>query len=92
MTTACIQIGNSDDKLTQREWADFCKKLRVVCELHGEVHFAAPAPGDAPWQNYCIVVAGENAEIAQLKNEVRTLRGAFKQESAAWVEGVSDFV
>lgn len=47
-----IQIGNSDDRLTQKEWARFVMELRdllhnSVLQIHGEWY----AKADEPWQN-----------------------------------------
>lgn len=50
-----IQIGNSDNKLTQQEWANFVKDMRGLLRAYGrgtlQVHgewFSLP---DQPWQN-----------------------------------------
>ena len=32
MTTICIQIGNTDNKLTQQEWSEYCRAVRGICE------------------------------------------------------------
>lgn len=37
MNTICIQIGNSDDKLTQKEWSDFVKEIQACCVRLREV-------------------------------------------------------
>ena len=44
--TVTIQIGNSDNKLTQEEWADFVSAVsNAVSESEARVHFFAPSPG-----------------------------------------------
>lgn len=54
-----ISIGNSDDKLTQREWSEMVTDMRDILDwpgvqLHGE-WFSRP---DSPWQNanWCVEV------------------------------------
>jgi len=57
-----IQIGNSDDRLTQRQWAKFVGDMRTLLtvawrgrlQVHGE-WFSGP---DQPWQNanWCVEI------------------------------------
>lgn len=42
MKTATIQIGNSDDKLTQSEWSDFVSAIKDAVQRFSErIHFLA---------------------------------------------------
>lgn len=81
-----VSIGNSDDKLTQREWATFweftCAAVhRWAAQVHGE-WLSAPAD---PYQNacWCIEIDDETAELT-LKPELIHLAGEFRQDSIAW--------
>lgn len=57
MDTITIQIGNSDNKLSQMEWSAFIKDVvEVVESLASVVHFYGTSLGDAPWQNAAWVV------------------------------------
>jgi hypothetical protein len=55
MPTFYVTIGNSDDKLSQAQWAEFAHEfvetIRIQAdEIHG-VWWSAP---DTPWQNCCV--------------------------------------
>lgn len=85
---AVIQIGNSDDKLTQAEWAEFVENVR--CILKGkciETYFFAPSPGDKPWQNACWVVSVLEKDVEWLRLELVAARKKYKQDSVAVVLG-----
>lgn len=89
--TVTIQIGNSEDRLTQKEWSSFVRHtdhlIRADCK---EIFFAGPSPSDAPWQNYCWVV--EPYDPDALREDLTAIRMEFKQHSAAWTEGETRFI
>jgi hypothetical protein len=85
--TVYVTIGNSDDKLTQREWASFCDEVftlinETAVEIHGQ-WFSAP---DSPYQNACICAVVESYDVMDLRTELGELRAKFRQESVAWAE------
>jgi hypothetical protein len=92
MKTVTIQIGNSDDKLTQTEWAAYVLMMRTNILQHcTAVHFfGAPANWER-WQNVAWVVVCEDAKLAALKAAVTDARSTFNQDSAAWTEGETQF-
>ena len=90
MTTICIQIGNTDNKLTQQEWSEYCRAIRGICEAYGVVHFAGGSPTDAAWQNYCVCVETDN-HIA-LRMLIAKRRALHQQKSVAWLQGDTEFV
>jgi hypothetical protein len=86
----CIQVGNSDNRLTQSQWRDFCNdihKLIQFCE--GHIHFSAPSVGWADWQNACWVfeLPEDNSYLSFLKFRIKDIRELYKQESIAWFCG-----
>ena len=88
-----LQIGNSDDKLTQREWAAFVEDIaHEINVLAKHVHFCGFSPGDAPWQNACWVFELEADRENELKARVTEHRSRFKQDPVAWTEGRTAFV
>lgn len=93
MKTITIQVGNSDDKLTQREWSDFLRAIAQAIETHApETHFFATSAGDRPWQNACWVIAATNEQAELILAGVVRARLAYGQDSAAWTEGTTLFV
>lgn len=93
MSTVTIQIGNSDNKLTQGEWAHFVAEVgQVVNEYVFRTHFKGGSDWDAPWQNACWVceVNGDNVEA--LKEWIGVRRRNYKQDSVAMTFGETEFV
>ena len=86
----CIQIGNSDNKLLQDEWSNYCKMVLYLSECYGTVHFSGGSAIDAPWQNYCVCLYTE--EPLLLKGEIEHCRKIFRQDSVAWLQGHVEFV
>jgi hypothetical protein len=93
-----ISIGNSDDKLTQRRWADFVAEVGSVIARAGQIHGSWYSASDAPWQNacWCVEIAEATTPPAagyfpmflrtSLKNELRGLAQIYAQDSIAWAE------
>lgn len=93
MKTITIQIGNSDDKLTQKEWSAFCEKVEDLINHDAEhCHFTGYSAGDAPWQNACYVVEVSPARLPIFKECLKLLRSGYDQDSIAWTEGITEFV
>lgn len=96
MKTITVQIGNSDDKLTQKEWGAFVADTRETIERFArEVHFFGAPSNYAMWQNaaWVFTVDDDYIElIASLKKELADIREHYQQESIAWTEGQTVFV
>ncbi len=87
MITAYVSAGNSDDKLSQADWAAFVQQVRLALsgrarETHGE-WYSLP---DQPYQNACFCVVFADADVPLVKQELAKLREAWGQESVAWAE------
>lgn len=89
-TAILIQIGNSDDKLSQTQWSSFCHSLLDLCESYGDVHFSGGSDPTAPWQNYAVMV--ESHRPGTLKMEIGLLRYRWGQDSIAWLDGQTQFI
>jgi len=92
LKTIALQIGNSDNKLTQVEWANFV--IDIANLLEGDpttqIHFFGGPTTWECWQNVAwIFVTGNPMELCQ---EVKRIRTKYKQDSAAWTEGSTAFV
>lgn len=93
MSTAVIQIGNSDDKLTQGEWSQFCGEVAgMVGRLSEEIHFAGASLGTQPWQNACWVFTPRPRVGSKIDRELTELAKVYRQDSIALTVGVTEFV
>ena len=93
MITAVIQIGNSDNKLTQNEWAHFAESMRQgIARFVHRIHFQGGSDWDAPWQNACWVCEVPTHHIDGLKQVVAKCRESYNQDSAAITFGTTEFV
>jgi|GEM_PF-1614689 len=94
MKTITLCIGNSDDKLTQKEWATFIKEIENLlgCGTNDNVQFSGFSSPDAPWQNACYVFGLEEIEIDYFKDRMRIILRSYDQDSAAIAIGDVEFV
>ena len=92
--TVTIQIGNTDNKLTQSQWADFCNQIHSEITISGgNIHFSAPSVGWADWQNAAWVFEIENdPRMPLLKQSISELGKINLQDSVAWTEGTTEFI
>ena len=99
MKTLTIQIGNTDNRLTQQEWADYVREISQFLQgTTSSVHFSGGSPAEAPWQNYCWVCGLEEL-IWHLEHHdevlLTTLSGIgkkYNQDSVAVTIGETQFV
>jgi hypothetical protein len=100
VTTIVIAIGNSDDKLTQREWAELIQHFEDWIDYYQEsvpftVHgrwFSAP---DAPWQNAAWSIAWPDDQITIVRSFKRALRDVlakYRQDTMAWTTGNTELI
>lgn len=102
MKSIALLIGNSDNKLTQREWMFFCGEIKRAIAYYiwhnntpkgrGKIHFSAPSIGWKEWQNACWVFEIEESEIEKLKTRITEIRKSKYQDSVAWIEGETFFL
>ena len=85
-----ISIGNSDDQLTQADWAAFCIEVRSEARALGHVHGSWYSPPDSPWQNACWCLelaghgdAGTSETLAELRTVLSRIARRYRQESIA---------
>lgn len=91
--TIVIQIGNTDDKLKQSEWAYFNKLLReIVFENSNTVHFVGFSPNSDPYQNAAYIANCDIFQIEVIKNKLIHLRKLFNQDSIAIQVGQTIFI
>lgn len=88
MKTITVQIGNSDDKLSQARWVQLVQRVSGVLNSYCETtHFFGASMPFATWQNACWVVECPSIEIVDLKNALAGVGKQFEQNAIAWTEG-----
>ena len=93
MKTVTIQIGNTDDKLTQKEWSRYVREMegQIHYRAH-QIHFAARSDGAETWQNAAWVFTIDSHEVSPLRDDLMAVRLYYRQDSIAWTEGETQFV
>ncbi|QDT41032.1 hypothetical protein Pan241w_10910 [Gimesia alba] len=87
-----IQIGNSDDKLTQKEWSQFVAKLSEILEAYClPIHFSGTSFSGDPWQNACWVMELPLIERSNVAGDLEKLASEFRQDSIAVMIGRFEF-
>lgn len=92
IATVTVQIGNSDNKLTQERWSGFTNAFRrLLDETGATIHFFGFSASDAPWQNCCAVIE-EPVNLARFEDDLAGLASFFDQDSIALTAGKTQFV
>ena len=101
MTTVVVQIGNSDDKLTQQEWSHFCDYVDEYIHLYAsKIYFSGYSDPKEEWQNAAWIFEIPYNQFHRPTSEEKLslwegLEKAckwFKQDSIAWTEGTTEFI
>lgn len=88
--TYVVQIGNSDDKLGQREWSQFRGETGdlITGLLANRVYFAGYSLSNSMWQNACWVFdPKEGMDVEKLKGELRDVCRRYRQDAIALTVG-----
>jgi hypothetical protein len=95
MQTVLISAGNSDDKMTQREWSAMCTELISIAHAFGVRYlgdwYSAPA---APYQNMCVAfdMSAAPHAIDGLYVVLEPVREKYRQDAIAVLAGTTTFV
>jgi hypothetical protein len=95
MTTLTLQIGNTDNKLSQQEWHNFVNEVEKTLFGLGvlQCHFNGDSPGRAPWQNHCWVVDIHWETRERMFREFMTrILAEYRQDSMAITLGITEFL
>ncbi len=93
MTSIYITIGNSDDKLTQAEWAAFhMRSHEQIHEYASHIHGVWTSGSTSMWQNACWCVEVHRGVMPTLKNHLTRLAREYRQDSIAWAEADVEFL
>jgi hypothetical protein len=100
VTTVYISIGNSDDKLTQLEWAQFVdevdRAVSAAVKYEGnQVHGRWYSLPTEPWQNACWCVQFHD-ELAHVMRDLRqglaVIARWHRQDSITWAVAETEFI
>lgn len=93
MKTISIQIGNSDDKLSQIEWAMFVEQAERIISKHSTIiHFFGGSSNWLRWQNAAWVFECKEGNVPLLKEDFVALRKRYKQDAIGYLEGETVFL
>ena len=100
MTTIYVAIGNSDNRLTQQQWSGYHDAVDTsirerVSHYNETIYGAWVSPSAAPFQNACwaFSLPPENRVAREaLRDRLRILAAAFRQDSIAWSEAEVEFL
>lgn len=88
-----VQAGNSDNKLTQQDWAAFVRSLdRILVAYERDRHFFGGPPTHAPWQNVCWVCDIDELRLVGLLRDLKFCREQHQQDSVCVLAGAPVFV
>jgi hypothetical protein len=91
--TLIVQIGNSDDKLSQKDWSRFGSEVdALIQDFAAEVYFSGHSHGLAAWQNYCWVFTAHQEGSLRILEELRGLAASYGQDSIAVTIGHTEFI
>lgn len=96
--TITIQIGNSDNKLTQQEWSNFILDvtnmihLSIIATNNPSIHFSGGSEASKPWQNYCWVFNANKSTTEKIIASLEQIRQMYRQDSVALTIGETKFI
>jgi hypothetical protein len=91
--TVYISAGNSDDRLTQRRWAELTWNIHSELEGRGRFHGEWASDPVSEYQNACWCVEFDNGETASLaRSLIANLGRQFSQDKITWAVARTDFI
>ena len=83
--TVYVSVGNSDDKLSQKRWAELLEYVNAAIwahadQIHGE-WFSSPT---APFQNACVCFEISEQSAEDLRDFLAAYADRYGQDSIAW--------
>lgn len=92
--TVHIAIGNSDNRLTQQQWAAYWYEVdRLVQFTAPHIHGAWLSASASPYQNACWgFELGTGNLRGRMQDVLREIAGRYGQDSIAWNESDTEFL
>lgn len=93
MKTCVIAIGNTDNKLTQQQWAAYCADMEDFVDRYGTHTFAKTyAVSNSQYQNAVYVFSAEDDTVPFIRSRLSTAALSYGQESIALMVGDTEMV
>lgn len=93
ITAVTVQIGNSDDRLSQSDWRHYVNQVHeAILVWGGVILFSAPSVGWADWQNAAWVFTMSSKGYRGLKKDLVKIRVKSKQDWLAITPGKTEFI
>lgn len=93
LITLVICIGNSDDKLTQKEWYAYTTNVQALMYSYAEnVHFVGTSQSLSIYQNACFVCELEEHLVNTFIELLTNIKEKYKQESIVIIKNKTEFI
>jgi hypothetical protein len=93
LITVYVSIGNSDDKLTQPEWALFWGETQAaICRSADRILGEWMSAPVSRWQNACTAFEVRRDRAADLRDHLARVAAKYRQDSIAWSEARTYFI
>ena len=88
-----VLIGNSDDKLSQKDWNYFVANVKdIIWIFEKETHFIGSSDPFSEYQSGCFVFVIEENQLNALKERLLITRQRYKQDFVALIVGNTEFI
>lgn len=88
-----IIIGNTDGRLSTKEWDNFQAKFKkIVVSIAEKVWGIWYSDPTTPFRNMCIGVLLAETNFDHLKRQLRRLATQYHQDSIVWSEAKTEFL
>jgi hypothetical protein len=93
MTQVYVSIGNSDDKLGQAQWAQFCEDLlSILDDFADRVYGQWYSLPNAPYQNMVASIEVVDDLLDTLRHDLQPLTEEYRQDEIALQAGTAEFI
>lgn len=88
-----IVIGNTDGKLSSREWTVFQDEFKnIVTSIAEQVWGVWYSDPTTSYINMCIGILLAETNSEALKRQLRSFAAKYNQDSIAWSESKTEFI
>lgn len=93
MMIVYITIGNSDDKLSQAEWAGFFSETAIALRhIADHVHGQWASEPASAWQNACWCIELDEQWVETTQDALRRIAERYRQDSIAWAVATVELI